>query len=146
MAKADFWLLHRLRVRFNEVDLQGLAHNSMSLVYFGVALNEYYRALPYDRFAAGQRDGTGLHVVKAVVEYRAPLRFDEEFDVGARIARLGRTSLTFAYELLGDGDGRVIWTGEQVWVNTSTVTHRPTEWPKDFVELVQSREAALERT
>ena len=38
----------------------------------------------------------------------------------------------------------VVSTGEQVWVNTSRVTHRPQPWDPAFVEAVRAREPAAE--
>ena len=142
MAKADFWHFHKVRVRFNETDPQGLAHNSVQLVWFGIGLHEYYRALDFDRYEAGARDKAGLHVVKATVEYKAPIRQDEEVEIATRISRLGRTSVTFVYELYVDDN--LVSTGEQVWVNTSTETHRPIPWSPDFLSAVRAREPALE--
>ena len=144
MAREDFWSTTRVRVRFNESDPQGLAHNSMYLVWFGVGLGEYFRGLPYDREAMSERDRTGIHVVKASVEYKSPLHFDEELDICTRVSRIGRTSVTFVYELYAGADGRLVGGGDQVWVNTSTESHRPAAWPEDFLEAVRRREAALE--
>ena len=143
MSRSDFWLSHRLRVRFNEVDRQGIAHTSVHLVYFGVGLNEYFRQLDYDRFAADEEHGTGMHVVQASVGYRAPIRLDEEIDVLARIARIGRTSMTFAYEIYRAGTDELLATGEQVWVNTHRETHTAQPWPEAFRRVVRAREPSL---
>ena len=76
------------------------------------------------------------------MEYKAPIRQDEEVEIATRISRLGRTSVTFVYELyVGDS---LVSTGEQVWVNTSTETHRPVPWSPDFVKAVRSHEPAVE--
>lgn len=144
MAKADFWSIHRVRVRFNESDPQGLAHNSMNLIWFGVGLNEYFRELGFDRYAMGARDKTRLHVVKASLEYNSPIRLDEELDICTRVSKVGRTSVTFTYELYAVNDGRLVGSGDQVWVNTSTETHRGWPWPEDFLEVLRTREPALE--
>jgi acyl-CoA thioester hydrolase len=145
-SRADFSLLHRLRVRFVEVDRQGILHNSHYLVYFGIALNEYYRVLGFDRIAAGETSGSALHVVSAAVEYRAPLFFDEEVDIGVRIARLGRSSATFAYAIFKADAHLAAATGQQVWVNTDIATNKGTAWPEVFVALVAAREGErLER-
>src|ERR1700753_2049327 len=118
-------MTHRIRVRFNEVDRQGIAHNSVPLVYFGVALNEYFRGLGYSQLEMGARDGTGLHAVHASVVYKAPINLDAEIEIGARIAKLGRTSLTFVYEIYLAGSDDLLVAGDQVWVNTNTTSHRP---------------------
>jgi acyl-CoA thioester hydrolase len=122
------------------VDRQGIVHNAVPLVYFGVAMNDYHRQLPYDRIAADDKHGTGIHVVQASVTYKAPMRFDEEIDIGARVSRLGRTSLTFSFEIFPAGGDQVISAGEQVWVNTDRQTRRPVPWPEDFRALLRSRE------
>jgi acyl-CoA thioester hydrolase len=144
VPRSDFWLLHPLRVRFNEVDRQGIAHNSVHLVYFGIGLNEYFRNLDYDRFGEEARNGTGMHVVQANVTYKAPIRLDEEIEVGARITRIGRSSATFGYEIYRVGSGELLASGSQVWVNTHRESHRPTPWPDSFRAAVRARETQLE--
>jgi acyl-CoA thioester hydrolase len=140
VARDDFWFKHRLRVRFVEVDTLGVLHNSHYLAYFGIALHEYYRALGYDRMAAGQAANTGLYVVSANVEYKSPLLFDDEADVCARIAKLGRTSLTFGYEVYKVAGDALAATGSQVWVNADRTTRQSTPWDPTFVALVERAE------
>lgn len=146
MSRSDFSFCHRNRVRFVEVDRQGILHNSYYLMYFGIGLNEYYRAIGYDRIAEGNEAGTALHVVSAGVEYRAPLHFDEEVDICVRIAKLGRTSLRFEYGIYKLASENPAATGHQVWVHTDLETHKGTPWPQAFVELITGVEGArLER-
>jgi acyl-CoA thioester hydrolase len=136
MARQDFWFAHRIRVRFVEVDTLGVLHNSHYLVYFGIALHEYYRALGYDRLSAN----TALYVVSANVEYKAPLRFDDEVDLCARIAKLGRTSLTFGYEIYNVAGSILAATGNQVWVNADRTTRQSAPWDPAFVQRVERAE------
>lgn len=140
MARSDFRFFHRLKVRFNECDQQGIAHNSAHLVYFGVALHEYYRDMGYDRFADTRRDNTAMHVVQAVVNYKAPIAFDDEIEIGARIARMGRSSVVFAYEIFRAGEDTVLASGEQVWVNTDRASHKSAPWPDGFRVAVRAWE------
>jgi acyl-CoA thioester hydrolase len=146
MAKSDFWMLHRLRVRFSEVDSQAIVYNANYITYFNIGLGEYHRNLPYDRVAANNREGAALHVVRAEVEYKAPLRFDEEIDIGARIVRLGRTSATFAYEIYRVADEQLAATGGQVWVHVNKASQIAVPWPEDFVTIVRRREGARLRS
>lgn len=140
MQRSDFPLLHRQRTRFIEVDRQGIVHNAHYLAYFGIALNEYYRMIDYDRVAINDASGTALHVVSASVEYRMPLTFDEEIEIGARIAKLGRTSVTFEYGIFKLGVEAPAAFGQQVWVHTDKATHKGTPWPEDFVSLIERTE------
>lgn len=139
MARADFWMTERMRVRFTEVDRQGIVQNAAYLVYFGVAFNEYFRHLPFDR--DGENEGAGFHVVSAELRYAAPLRFDELFDIGARISRMGRSSFTMNFELFRAGEHAIIVEGSQVWVNTDQATRRSTPLPDAFRARVQQAEA-----
>jgi acyl-CoA thioester hydrolase len=54
--------------------------------------------------------GVDMVVAEARIRYRAPLRFDDEFDVVVRGIRLGNTSMTTA--LAVERDGQVCVEGE----------------------------------
>src|SRR6185295_8930326 len=69
-ATPTFRLRERLRVRWAEVDLQGIVFNGHYLTYFDIAVTEYWRAigLPYPHAFEGT--GVDLFAVKSTVEYR----------------------------------------------------------------------------
>jgi acyl-CoA thioester hydrolase len=138
MARSDFWMIERVRVRFTEVDRQSIVQNGAYFTYFSVALNTYFRTLPFDR--DGENEGAGFHVVSAQIEYRAPLRFEELFDIGARISRVGRSSFVITYEIFREDGGEAIVTGSQVWVNTNQTTRKATPLPDSFRERVAAAE------
>ena len=75
--KQKFSLIHPLRVRWAEVDMQGIVFNGHYLAYFDVGVTEYYRAIghPYPGSFAGA--GTDLFVKKAEIEYHAPAAYDD---------------------------------------------------------------------
>ncbi len=79
------------------------------------------------------------------MEYKAPIRFDEEIEVGVRVPRIGSSSLIFELGIFGKGEGQPRATGENIWVNTNQSTHRPVPVPDQLVELIRGLEgAALE--
>jgi acyl-CoA thioester hydrolase len=100
MARTDFNFSTRIRVRYAEIDAQAVVFNSRYLEYADVAVTEYWRA-------AGLHGKGGawalleFHVARALVEYKAPIRYDEEIDLYARTARIGRSSLTTLIEIHG---------------------------------------------
>jgi acyl-CoA thioester hydrolase len=100
MARTDFNFSTRIRVRYAEIDAQAVVFNSRYLEYADVAVTEYWRA-------AGLHGKGGawalleFHVARALVEYKAPIRYDEEIDLYARTARIGRSSLTALIEIHG---------------------------------------------
>ncbi len=95
--RAQFRCLHRLRVRWAEVDMQKIVFNAHYLMYADNAMGEYWRqlAVPYE--ACMHVLGGELYVKKAEVEYHASARLDDVLDVGLRCVRLGTTSLRFAF-------------------------------------------------
>jgi acyl-CoA thioester hydrolase len=136
MARSEFTFCFPLRVRYAEVDQQKVVFNAHYLTWFDSAITEYFRALPYDYMNEVAQRGEDFHTVRNLVEYHAPIAFDEEIDVHVRAGRIGHTSLTFALEIHPLNREELRATGEVVWVNTNQSTHRPSPLPQDLVERI----------
>jgi acyl-CoA thioester hydrolase len=87
--------VHRLRVRFNECDPQGVVFNANWFTYFDVAFNELWRETvgPYGDFTARGLDSV---VAEASARFLAPARFDDEVAIALTLTRLGTTGMTTA--------------------------------------------------
>jgi acyl-CoA thioester hydrolase len=129
---------HVLRVRYAEVDYQGIVYFAHYATYFDVAIHEFFRALPYDYTAIRNTSGTDFNIVRSVVEYRRPLRFDEAFEVEVALGRIGRTSLTFAPAIRVAGEAEPRATGEVVWVHADQATMRAVPLPEELLERLES--------
>lgn len=140
MARSDFRFHHPFRVRYSEVDQQGVVFNAHYLTYFDTAITEYFRALPYDYMGQVRRTGTDYHTVRSVVEYKQPIHFDQEIDVCVRAARIGRSSLTLALEIHPKGVDDLLASGEIVWVNTDQTAHKSVPLPEELVERLRAKE------
>ena len=138
MQRQDFPFFHPLRVRYAEIDAQAVVFNAHYLTYFDTALTEYLRSLGflYD-FATIRQMGKDFHVVKALVEYKAPIYFDEQIVVGTRPWRIGRSSITFALAIFAADEPTPRATGEVIWVFTDLQTHKSTPLLPDFVAALQ---------
>ena len=110
----QFSLIHPLRVRWAEADIQGVVFNAHYLAYFDIAITEYWRALSQGDAAWLSEAFEHLYVVKATVEFHRPARFDEELKVAARCARLGRSSMTVDFEIHRRDDHLI--SGQSVYV------------------------------
>jgi acyl-CoA thioester hydrolase len=99
MARSDFTFCHPLRVRWAEVDRQGIVFNGNYLHYFDVGITEYWRAIGCPYPDALLAHGSDMFVKKATVEYQAPAGYDDVLDVCVRVARLGRSSVQFLLEI-----------------------------------------------
>src|ERR1700755_2471407 len=95
MSREQFWFFHPFRVRYSEIDGQGVVFNAHYLTYFDTTITEYFRALGYDQYADAKQSGEDYHVVKSLIEYKAPVRFDQGIDVGVGAWGLGNSSLVF---------------------------------------------------
>lgn len=143
MLREQFWFFHPFRVRYSEIDGQGVVFNAHYLTYFDTTITEYFRALGYDQYADAKQTGEDFHVVRSLIEYKAPVRFDQEIDVGARVARIGSSSLTFELAIYLKGAADALVTGEIVWVNTNQTTHRPVPISQKIREQISAREKHL---
>src|SRR5262249_50586477 len=139
--RKNFWFFWPTRVRYAEIDAQGVVFNANYLAYFDTAITEYLRALPYKYGLGGDPvTGTDFHIVTATVEYKAPIRFDDEMEVGARTTKLGRTSIAYALAIFPKGGETVLSTGEVVWVNTDMKAMRSAPLPEALIAAVKKRE------
>lgn len=143
MTRQDFRFFQPFRVRYSEIDLQGVVFNAHYLTYFDTSISEYFRSLGYDQFADAKRSGVDFHVVRSLVEYKTAIRLDQDIEVGVRVVRIGTSSLTFALAIFAKGGKAVLATGEIVWVNTDQASHRPAPVPQSIRDLVASREKPL---
>lgn len=140
MSRSAFAFFHPLRVRYSEIDGQGVVYNAHYLTYFDVAITEYLRWLDYEYPLGGDPEtGTDFHLVKALVEYKAPVIYDEEIEVGVRVGRLGNSSATFILAIFPKGAGEPRATGEIVWVNTDQQAHKSVPLPERFIETLATK-------
>lgn len=123
MPRADYEFHHRFRVRYSEIDGQGIVFNAHYLTYIDTAITEYFRALPYDYKGETEKSGIDFHTVRSLVEYAKPAAFDEEIDVCVKVGRIGRSSIRFDIEIHGCDAEDLRITGQCVWVYTNQTTH-----------------------
>ena len=139
MQKSDFHFFYPLRVRYSEIDAQGIVYNSHYVTYYDVAITEFLRTLSFDySLAAVARTGKDFHTVKVTVEYQAPARYDDEPVVGVRAGHIGRSSITWEMAIFRQREETSLSTGEVVWVYTDQVTHKSTPLPAELVSEVRN--------
>ena len=88
--------VHRIRVRYAEVDGQGVVFNAHWLTYFDDACTRFMENLGFGPdFWIREFD---VMLVRAVVEWSGPARFDEWIDIAVVPARLGTRSFDLRYD------------------------------------------------
>ena len=128
MAAGEFTFSHSLRVRWAEVDRQGIVFNGHYLMYFDVAITEYWRALGYPYPDGLLQQGTDLYVKKASIEYHASAQYDDVLNVMVRVARIGRSSLQFLIEIHRGAEHLI--SGEVLYVNADPTTRKSQPVPE----------------
>jgi acyl-CoA thioester hydrolase len=131
---ATYPFSHRIRVRFAETDAMGIVHHSRYLPYLEEARVAYLRHLghPYTNL---REEGYDYAVLECFVQYRQPLRFDEEIDVHLALVAGSRTSFQMTYLLTVDGQVRA--TGVTVH-GCITLAGRPARLPQWLADLAAS--------
>jgi acyl-CoA thioester hydrolase len=129
MSLSKFRFCHRLRVRWSETDAQGVVFNARYLDYGDIAVTEYWRAVGF-RF--GEAESLEFHVARAEVDYKRPIKPDEQLDLWARTERIGNSSMTVLIEIHGTNDDgiedlRAALRLVQVYVDLTT--HSPLRVP-----------------
>jgi len=130
---------NQLRVRWAEVDRQGIVFNGHYLTYFDVAITEYWRAinLPYPDGVA--ESGSDLYVVKTLINYKGSAEYDDILDIGVHVSRIGTTSITFQLGIFREGD--LLVDGEVVYVNADAETRRAAPVPDKLRHTIEHFEA-----
>jgi acyl-CoA thioester hydrolase len=102
------------RVRYQDCDAQHVVFNARYGDYVDLAVSEYLRATfpgrdPFD-------GSLEIQVVRQLIEWKAPARYNDVLEITAHTARIGTTSVTIAFEMRIAGQPDPIVTAELVYV------------------------------
>lgn len=145
MPRADFVCAPRLRVRWAEVDMQKIVFNGHYLTYLDTAIAEYWReiGLPYPHGYV-ERYSSDVYLRKATLEYLGSARYDDLLSVCCRVARLGRSSMTFHFEIYREAEApseaqAPLVSAELVYVNADS-SMKAVPLPEELRERVRRYE------
>jgi YbgC/YbaW family acyl-CoA thioester hydrolase len=139
MKRTDFRHLEPLRVRWAEIDAQGIVFNGHYLTYLDTAISGYWRALALPYAETMKLLGGDLFVRRATLDYLGSARYDDRLDIGIRCREFGNSSMKV--------DGAV-FRGEQllvqsdmVYVFADAVAQTPLRLPDALREVIHGFEA-----
>jgi acyl-CoA thioester hydrolase len=112
---ADF--IYRRRVQFAETDMAGIVHFSMYFRYMEEAEHALWRSVGLQIAPADGR--IGFPRVAASCDFKASLRFEDEFEVHVRIDAVGRRSIRYGFTLRRGED--ILATGAMTSVSVEKV-------------------------
>lgn len=132
-----FKFFHQLRVRYSEVDSQGIVFNAHYLNYYGTAVNEFMRSINYDYLAQVSAKGLDFFLVKATVEFLKPIKFDDIIEIGVAAHKIGTSSFTWLLAVFRKDEEECLASGELIWVCSRIGTNKSYPLPDDLVRLLQ---------
>lgn len=119
-------------VRFAEVDGASIAYFSRIFEHCHAAYEEMLAASGLPLRGILEREDWVLPLVHAEADFRRPLRLGDRLSVELRLERLGGSSATFAYRLVGEaGDLRAEARLVHAFIDKATFT--PREPPESFL-------------
>lgn len=101
--------VHRMPVRFADVDHAGIVYYPVFFHYFHLAFEEFFRARMGARAYVDllDRRRIGFPSVSAACDYQRPLRFGDTVEIEMAADRLGGKSITFGYRIFRAEDDEV---------------------------------------
>ena len=121
----------RVRVRYYEVDMQGIVFNSHYYAWMDLSHTEWIRER-LGPLTELYRRGVDVMVAESSCRFRASARFDEEIDIAVDLESLTTTSMTTVHTfsrgetVLAEGRIRHVCVDRESWSKTP--------WPDDVRE------------
>jgi len=125
-----------LLVRFGDIDHAGIVYYPRFFNYVHMAFEDLFReglGLPFDE-VIDQR-GIGFPIVHAESDFMKSLKYGEQFRVEVYLVRVGRSSLTFGFEVIRE-EGDILCA--RVRITNATIdrkTFKAIPCPADLKEL-----------
>lgn len=138
MEKKRIKFSYHYRVRFAEVDYQGVVFNAHYLTYLDTALTEYMRYLGMDVSLDHNPKQFDFQLIKTTLEFKAPAKFDDELSVTISTKKIGNSSIVFSAEIMREKDQQLIVSAELVWVYADLIEHASVTIPKEIRAFFES--------
>ena len=109
-----------IRVRYNEVDQQGIVYNRHYVIYTDIAFEEFFRSKGYPYKTLVEEHDSEVCHKKSTYEFFASAYEGDLIEVGMRVLKIGNRSMTIGFEIYREGEDDVIVTCETVYVGYDT--------------------------
>jgi acyl-CoA thioester hydrolase len=128
-----------ITVRFSETDAQAVAHHANYLVWFEIARIDYLARFE-GGYSALLEAGVDATTTEANVRYRAPARFGDVLEIGARCLEVRGARFRFEYAV--ERNGTPLADGWTAHACVDAKTLRPTRVPAFLVDAIAAAEEA----
>lgn len=124
----------RLSTRWSDNDIYRHVNNAVYYHLVDTVVNGYL--IEQDVLNIEESNVVGL-VVETRCTYFSPLVFPQAIDAGLRVARIGRSSITYEIGLFAEGADSTAAFATFVHVYVDRATHRPAEIPAELRDAVE---------
>lgn len=139
MKRTDFRHLEALRVRWAEIDAQGIVFNGHYLTYLDTAISGYWRALAIPYHDTMKTLGGDLYVRRATLDYRGSARYDDRLDIGIRVREFGNSSMMVDAAVFHGA--QMLVQAEMIYVFADPATQTPLRLPDTLRQVILDFEA-----
>jgi YbgC/YbaW family acyl-CoA thioester hydrolase len=130
-APAPASIVVQRRIEWPDTDASGNYHNTAAFRFIEVAETALLERLGFLHEVYGR-----LPRVRIEAEFLRPLVFREVVDISLRVARVGRTSLSYGFEI--STGGQVAVRGRAAAVLLDRPRGSPVEWPLEYRDLLET--------
>jgi acyl-CoA thioester hydrolase len=128
----SFNYYHRIQLRYSDIDAQGHVNNAKYVTFIETARLGYITEL---KLWNGESFlDLGLIVADTHISYLEPIKLQQCIRIGTKVSRIGNKSMTFAYQIEDETDGRVMAIAETVMVcydyHTNSTVPVSNDWRK----------------
>jgi acyl-CoA thioester hydrolase len=124
----DFRHRMALEVRFRDIDALRHVNNASFFTYLEEARVHYF----IDLLHAEAFERLPLILAAAQIDFRAPILFGEEVDIGTRVDWIGRTSISMSHRMTASPDSRLVAEAETILVCYDYEANQPMPVPDDW--------------
>lgn len=110
---------YAMRVRDYECDLQKVVNNSVYQNYLEHVRHEFLLANAVD-FAGLAEQGVNLMVRRVEIDFKQPLRSQDDFYVTVRVEKVSRIQYAFIQHIYRQHDNRLMASGKTIGLAVST--------------------------
>ena len=129
------------RIRYGDLDTNAHLNNVAVHQFFESARVAYMRGLFPEIDPMGRAGGFGMIFAETHVRFASPGFYEEDLRVDVRPVQLRRSSVKIAFQMVCDGDGRLVAEGGGTLVGYDYDEGRAVPFPEAFGERLKSEGA-----
>jgi YbgC/YbaW family acyl-CoA thioester hydrolase len=124
-AQSPASIVVQRRIEWSDTDASGMYHNTAAFRFIEVAETALLDRLGFVHEVYGRHPRVHIEA-----DFLSPLRFRDLVEIELRVAQVGRTSVTYEFEMRSGGEPAV--RGKAVAVLLTKIGGEPTPWPEEF--------------